>query len=392
VREHGLEGSFWPTELQKLLLRTAFTGEEASAAAWRQVGPQLDLDELELGSFPLLPLVHRQLDRLGIEDRDVPRLTGIYRRTWYLNRVRLEGLTPALRALEDCGAEPVVVDGWQIPAHYYDGDFGLRPVEDLDVLVRPGRADAAARALARAGFEGPRDVVAGAARFVHADGRTCVLHQRLSREFSAPERGGEVEELGVETFEISLGELSARALGPADELVRVCLTGARATQLPNVLWVAEALAVVRKEAAAIDWERLVRQARRLRATLRLRDALVYLHRELDAPIPADTVRQLEATPTRRRERLAHREAGRRRRLIGPSPRTATRFLNLTSDRSVPAALAALPSFLRDELGLERRAQVPVEVVRRAVVRTRRVSVRRPRRAAAPPGRSTVEVK
>jgi hypothetical protein len=181
VKEPGLEGSFWPSERQKLLLRTAFGEGEAGGEAWRHVRSQLDLDALELGSFPLLPLVHRQLERLEIEDPYMPRLAGIRRRTWYLNRLGLEVLAPALRALDRCGAEPVVVDGWQFPAHYHGGDFGLRPVDGLDVLVCGDRADAGARALAHLGFDGPRDAVAGVARFVHADGRTCTLHQRLSR-------------------------------------------------------------------------------------------------------------------------------------------------------------------------------------------------------------------
>jgi putative nucleotidyltransferase-like protein len=364
VREDGLEGSFWPSEQQKLLLRTAFAGGDASAEAWRRLRPRLDLDNLDLGSFPLLPLVHRQLEGLAIEDPYLPRLAGIRRRTWYLNHLQLDALGPALRALGGA-TTPVVVGGWQFPAHYYDGDFGARPVEDLEVLVRPGDAAAAGRAVAELGFEGPRGVVAGVSRFVRSDGRSCTLHQRLAREFSVPERGLEVEGLWDETVEISLGDTTTRALAPTDEVLRVCLAGARATALPNALWVADALAVLQEEPGAIDWDRLVRNARRLRATLRLRDALVYLRRELAAGVPDGAIHELEATPARRRELLAHKEAGRSRRLIGPAPRTATRFLHVTSDRPVPAALVALPAFLRDELGLERRAQVPLEVVRRA---------------------------
>jgi Uncharacterised nucleotidyltransferase len=385
VNELGLEGSFWPSERQKLLLRTAFCDGEAGAEAWRRLRPRLDLDRLELGSFPLLPLVHRQLERLGIEDSYLPRLAGIRRRTWYLNRLELEQVAPALRALEEHGVEPVVVGGWELVANYH-GDMGLRPVDGLDVLVRPGQADAARRALAEAGYDRPRRAAGGLALLAGAHGRTCTVHRRLAREFSVPERGVEPEDLREETIEISLGEARARALGPTDELVRLCLEGARAGVLPNVLWAADALAVVRAEPAAIDWERLVGHARRLRAVLRLRDALVYLRRELDAPVPDDAIRELEATPARSRERLAHGEAGRRRRLVGPSPRTATRFLQVTSDTFLPAALVTLPTFLRDELSLERRAQVPLEVVRRTAALARRDGARE----THPVRQSTVE--
>jgi hypothetical protein len=361
VNEPGLEGSFWPSERQKLLLRTAFAGGEASAEAWRSLRPRLDLDRLELGSFPLLPPVHRQLAALGVEDPYVPRLAGIRRRTWAMNQLELDALTPALRALEEAGAEPVVAGGWELPAHYYGRDFGLRPVDGLEVLVRPGLAAAGAGALAELGFARARGAVA---RFVAADGRTCTLHERLAREFSVPERGLELEDLWDEMIEISLGETRARALAPSDELVRLCLTGARASVLPNVLWLADALAVLASR-AAIDWERLVRHALRLRAMLRLRDALVYLRRELEASIPDEAIRELEAIPPRPRERLAHKKAGRSR-----WPSTATRFLHVTSDRPLPVALVRLPTFLRDELGLKRRGEVPLEVVRRAATRRR----------------------
>jgi putative nucleotidyltransferase-like protein len=378
VRERGFEGSFWPSEQQKLLLRTAFAGGDESAKAWAHLRPQLDLDALELGSFPLLPLVHRQLERLAIEDPYMPRLAGIRRRTWYLNQLQLDALAPALHALENAGTAPVVIGGWQFLAHYYEGDFGARPVEELEVLVRPRDASASAHALAEVGFEGPRDVVAGVSRFIRPDGHTCRVHERLAREFSVPQRGIEVEDLWDDTFEISLGDTRARALAPTNELVRVCLAGARASAAPNALWIADALAVLHTDSTAIDWERLVRQARRLRATLRLRDALAYLRRQLGARVPDDAIRKLEATPAKRRERLAHKEAGRSRRLVGPSPRTATRFLHVTSDRPLPVALVTLPAFLRDELGLERRAQVPLEVVRRvAARRTRGASRLRP---------------
>jgi hypothetical protein len=304
VNEPGVGGSFWPSERQKLLLRTATAGGEASLEAWRQLRPQLELDRLELGSFPVLPLVHRQLERLGVDDPEMSRLGGIRRRTWAMNQLELDRVTPALRSLD----EPIVVGGWQFPAHYYGGDFGLRPVEGLEVLGR------------------------------------------FALEFSTPDREPELE-----TFEITLGETKARALAPTDELVRVCLAGARTSDPPNILWLADALAVLE---SPIDWDRLVRHALRLRAMLRLRDALLYLRRELGADVPEEAIRELEAHPPRRREALAHARAGRSPRVVAP------RFLHVTADRPLPAALLALPTFLRDELGLKRRAQVPIEIVRR----------------------------
>jgi Uncharacterised nucleotidyltransferase len=380
VKEKGLEGSFWPSEQQKLLLRTAFAGADASAEAWRSLRPRLDLDRLEPGSFPVLPLVHRGLERLKIEDPCAPRLAGIRRRTWYLNRVQLAELMPALHAIEETGAAPVVVSGWQLLAHHYDGDFGLRPVDGLEALVPPHHIHACAGALAQIGFVGPDNMAGRVARFVRADGRTCSLHERLAREFSVPERGLEPEDLWEKTFDLPIGGTRARALAPSDDLVQLCLGGARATRPPSILWVADALAVLQASGAAVDWDRLLRHAIRLRAMLRLRDALLYLRRELDAPVPEGVIRELEASSPRPRELFAHRGAGRSRRRVRPWPRAATRFLHVTADRPMVAAFVALPTFLRDELGLRRRRQVPFELVRRAtswVLRSPEAQTRQP---------------
>jgi hypothetical protein len=118
---------------------------------------------------------------------------------------------------------------------------------------------------------------------------------------------------------------------------------------------------------ALDWQRIVRHALLLRAVLRLRDALVYLRRELGAPVPETVLEELGACPVRRREALAHRKAGRSTRVV------TTRFLHVTANRPLPAALVSLPGFLRDEFGLRRRTQVPLEIVGRAARRVRKRS-------------------
>lgn len=364
MKEPGLVGSFWPSRRQKLLLRTALDADQSAADAWRELRPQLDLDHLEPGSFPVLPLVHRRLDGLGIDDPYLPRLAGISRRTWYVNQLRLDALAPALGVLEEVAAEPIVVGGWELPAHYYAGDFSLRPVDELNVLVRSDRRDAGVRALVDAGWTAGRPAAGGQTRLVDATGRICVVDTRVAREFSVPERGIEVGDVWAETIDISLGNVRARSLAPSDELLRVCLNGARAGAFPNVVWLADAVAVLRADETALDWERILRHALRLRAMLRLRDALVYLRRELNADIPDDLIHELEATSPRRREALAHKQAGRSPRLV------AARFLHVTSDRTLPLAVAAAGTFLRDELGLKRRSDVPLEMARRAAMRAR----------------------
>jgi hypothetical protein len=338
VSANGLVGAFWPTDRQKLLLRAALLEGESGAAAWRELRPGFRLDDLDTASTALLPLLHRQLERRGIDDPLLPRLGGVYRRTWYVNQLRLDRVRGALGVLHEAGLDPLVVSGWELPVRYY-GDLGLRPAAELHVLVPPEDA----------------------ARADEASGGRCVVETRLFHEF----QGEEAEDLWDASVEMALGDVATRMLGPADELLDVCVRGAKTIAPPSILWIADAVTVLAAAPAELDWDRLVRQARRIRAILRLRDALLFLRDELEAVVPVGVVAALEATPTTRRERIAHRVAGAAHGRLGGPPELLPRFLHVTADQPVTRAIAGAPRFLRDEWGLERSAQVPLTALRKA---------------------------
>ena len=146
------------------------------------------------------------------------------------------------------------------------------------------------------------------------------------------------------------------------------MSGARSRSWETITWIADALAVLRAPEAPIDWARFVRQARHLRATLRVLDAVSFLCEELAAPVPSHVLGELRETPVRRRELLAHRTAAARWPGLGPPPEILTRFLRLTADESIPRALARGPAFLREEWGLERSSQVPLAAARKGRAR------------------------
>jgi hypothetical protein len=369
---NALPGSFWPSERQKLLLRAALVGGDESADAWRRLRPRFRLDDLDSASTALLPLLYRQLECLGIDDPLLPRLRGVYRRTWYVNQLLLDRLVSTLRAVQAVKANPVVVSSWELPGHYY-GDSGLRSVAALHLLVRPHDAEAAEAALAGDGWTIPLDRSRSSVRFEKPNGDQCVLYWQLFHEFSDAASGTEPEDLWEPAVELTLASVPARALGPADELLNVCLSGARANVPPSILWVADAVSVLGATRPEVNWERLVRQARKLRATLRLRDALIFLRDEVDAAVPGDVIEELEATPAHGREVFAHRAGSARLGLLGSPPQSLIRFLRVTAGRPLPHALAGLPSFLRDEWGLERRSQVPLRAARKGAARVARAA-------------------
>ncbi len=370
MKENGIAGSFWPSSAQKLLLQAVLADQGTQAEAWERLRPTFDPDALGPAAFSLLPLLYRRLENEGDDSALMPRLKGMYRRSWYVNQVRLERLLPALVALQQRELDPVVVGGWELACHYYE-DLGSRPVRGMHLLVAPDQVEESLTALAQAGwpsdFDPAREQLRGRSSVWLAadDGVECVVHWRLFHEFVADAAEAEVRTERGLAFRV--GEQPARALSPADELVNVCVGGARSSAWLNLQWLADAVIVMRSSGDALDWDRVVRRTESIGSTLRLRDALVYLARTVGAPVSESALDRLDSTPVSPRERLAHRAGGWKT----TTPESLTRFLRATASDSVPLALARLPGFLRDEWGLARRSQVPATMARKAANRLAR---------------------
>lgn len=354
-----LQGSFWPTPKQGRLLRVLFADVGESGEEWRRMRSEFELEHLEPGSYDLMPLLYKRLAQVAPDDPVVEKLRGIYRRTWYANHLEVRATAPALAALVGGEIDPLVVNGWELVTRYY-GDAGVRPVSGLHVVVRPQLAAAAEGLLVAEGWRAQRHPALPRREFSVrlTRGETeCVIHRQLFHEFVVPPDESAALDLWSGAVDISVGDVRARALAPADEFLNVCLSGARARAWPNARWAADAATIV-STSSDFDWERVLEHAQALRATLRLRDALSYLEYAANLHAPAQVRATLASAGDTRRERLAHAMSGWRGRRGQEAPESVSRYLRVSADKRPLPAAAGFPAFLRDEWGLRRTVYVP----------------------------------
>jgi hypothetical protein len=169
-------------------------------------------------------LVHRNLVRLGEVEVPAPAREALardYRATLAGNLLRLQGADEVLTALAGRGIDAVLLKGALLVETHY-GDPGLRPMRDVDLMVRPEALGAAEAALAELGYA-----------------RTWTPGRRASAERyyqRAYERGADKVELhtapcDLGRYPVDIGTLWGRAraiawrgrqvlaLDPADHLV-----------------------------------------------------------------------------------------------------------------------------------------------------------------------------
>ena len=374
------------TEEQFLLLQAALQSGEAALLASREWRVRVNLDAVDAPSFAVLPLLYHNLRALGVEDPDMGRLAGVARNTWAGNQLALRAGTSALAALRDAEIDALVVDGAALSRLQY-GDLRLRRLSGFDILVHLCDAERATGALSAAGwrmeplYPACDDVIAfrDSARFDDSNGQAVMLWWRLW--------AGAGQDDEAETWssarDITVNELTARALGPTDLLLRACAGLHRWGRERSLLWVADGLAILRAANAEVDWDRLARQARRLGLSLPTAEALTCLAETFDAPVPADALKELWEAPHSSSERILWKLNAETGEVWGGLPLALHRYGQLTQGRGIVERALMFPRYLQCVWNLRNVWQVPLHALRRGiqVLAHRRTGRSEPHRSA-----------
>ena len=286
----------WPDAAERLLLGAALGDGDAALADFARWRNGIDWDgNLDGGSFRLLPLVHANLSRLGCKDPLMGRLGGVYRHSWAEAQGHLRGGGEALGRLRARDIPVMVSKGLLLASHYYASP-ALRPMSDIDVLVPQVRALEAVETLDAAGWaedSGARrqwqtrrgDMLALIAGLGvrHPRWGEVDLHWRL-----LVESGGAATEAVFwrDAEPVVIGGVEVSRPSPSHLLFHVVAHGVRPNVMSPLRWIADAAMILRRDAARIDWDEVLRCGQRLRVGQRLGQGLSYLRDEMRLPVPA----------------------------------------------------------------------------------------------------------
>jgi hypothetical protein len=356
---------FWPTVEQELLLRAAVLDGEAARLAYREWAARVDIEALDYGSYRLLPLLCRNVQQLGIDSSHAGRFRGAYRRALYQNTLTLRAAVEVLQILQEAGVDALVLKGVAMILLYYRA-LGVRPMSDVDILVRPEQVRRAIQALEHRRWYRRRGppftdgffTVHYAWPFRHPGGAEVDLHWYLLDQSCFPDADADLWQAAVGA---QIDGRPIRALSPADHLLHTCVHGAEWDRVPTVRWVADALAILRGVPGQLDWDRLVAQARKHGVVLPVHATLAYLREHFEAPIPAAVLGDLATAPTTLRQRAEFRWRGSAPRLFHHPLKIWFGYLR---DRHARAddrrwRLLAFPRYLQRRWGTAHLWQVPL---------------------------------
>jgi hypothetical protein len=299
-----------PDPDQALLLRAALGRGDQARSAWRSwVAGGGDVQALDEPAHRLLPQLYRNLEALGVDDPELGRLKGVYRHSWYRNQRLLHRAAGAIAALRGAGIETVLLKGAALTA-VYQQDLGARPMNDVDVLLRPEQVPEAVEVLDNLGWRLVEDrpmgdrPVAYLMRTTHSHAVRAADGNELDLHWSPVWEPGPDEGIWQDARPVEVAGTETLVPSATDQLVIACVHGV--LWIPSPLrWIADAAVVLSVAGDEVDWDLLERRARERHVELAMADTLSVVRDVLELPVPAGTLDRLRSAPASPVERFLH---------------------------------------------------------------------------------------
>ncbi len=238
---------------------------------WKEVPAQAEANGLG-------PLLYMHLKAAGVV-YPVPvrqQLQGLYLRHRHANQVRSRVMTEILAAFQQANIQVWVLKGMAL-AHLIYPQPGLRPMRDIDLLVKTSQRMRAQQTLADLGFHAPLPDEGRIDKHMPAatrqrDGLTVTveLHHNLFESFQMVSMT--FDDLTSPPLTFQLEDVSAKTLGREDMLWHLCqhiAYHATIWEPIRLIWVADLVGFAERFVDEIDWQRVARHYPRVLKMLSL---------------------------------------------------------------------------------------------------------------------------
>jgi hypothetical protein len=296
-----------PTVEQGLLLKAGICQDSSAISAWQAWKKLFPLKNAGEAEIRLFPFVYHNLQRLNYSDEETGALKKAHRAAYKNTRIQLRTAENLISLFRENGIESLLLKGGALGITYYDS-IALRPMADLDVLIKPKDIFKAATLLESKGWSPYYKNLPSLFEIIHScpfydvEKKEFDLHWRLMGDCWNADKNDVFWESAVP---VKYNSLTAETLCPTDHLFHVCCHGARYNPVPPIRWIADAIMILRAP-AEIDWPRLYQLGQIYRLNMTLFHTLSYLKETFNPSIPKDYLDQVKQLPKTQLEKMRFR--------------------------------------------------------------------------------------
>jgi hypothetical protein len=252
---------------------------------------------------PLLYYNLKKLDNQKVPDKVVENLEKIYNKIFEWNSHHLEEFERVAIALKESGIEIIVLKGAVLSKLVYP-DVGLRPFRDIDFLIREEDLSKVKKVLTHLDYvehlwtgEKEEERFEYEVGYVNSKKRSYLdIHWDIKSPY-APYKTN-VDNLWKTAGKAKIGASQVLTLSPEDNLHFLALHFVKHSKLmatdPVILrFFCDILEIIRVYEHDIDWDYIVKNAKKYGIKTPTYFSLYYTQELLEAPIPPDVISELK---------------------------------------------------------------------------------------------------
>ena len=221
------------------LLKACLAQEDQFEVAFGEFDSDENLDALTWGEIRLIPFLFRKLEHSGISTPRFSIYKGIYTKFWYVHKMERE--PTALLLFSALGEfDLLFLKGAALQKLVYIGDPVTRPVDDIDILVRPKDRILVIEKLLQEGFEPdqvwPREITMNLKMSIGLSNQShhVDVHWGL---YPSAGKSHPVEQLYERRIRTSTGIHDLPTLSISDHLLHNLIHGHAKNQVSPIRWV-----------------------------------------------------------------------------------------------------------------------------------------------------------
>ena len=344
---------FWPTYEQELLLKTIVCEDKDALDNWKKWRARIDFRTIDVGSQRLFPLLYKRIISLGITDSLTPKLKGFYKLSWSKNQLLFHKAMPILSELNNSNIKTIILKGSALTLLYYK-DIGLRPMVDFDILVKKQDIPKTIDILKKNNWKpNPSNIKnsfywTNAHEFKNEGAFKIDLHWNLLSECLCKTDNNFWDLAKPASF----NNIPVYVLEPVDQLLQICIHGAKWNIIPPCRWVIDAITIINNDGDNIDWDRIVFQSKKFYVSKIIYETLSYLKQNYAALIPTSTTDTLSNEPLSKLENMEYKTRHCAYNKIGIIRALCLHYLSYLRSNTKPHSFTNFITFLKNLWGIK----------------------------------------
>jgi Uncharacterised nucleotidyltransferase len=293
-----------------LLLKSALLSGEEFSNSWKLYVSNFNLEKTDPVCVKLFPLLYVNLRKNKIETPLLGEFKKLYNITWYKNELLFNKILSAIKALAEIGIESIPLKGMALTLGFYK-DFGLRPMNDFDLLVPEDKIMRSVKILLNLGYFPQNNFrfqkgflqISNSYTFYGKDGGEFDLHWHVLYEACSRE----TDEILLQNYiPIKVNNKIINVLSVENQLLHVMVHGIDHFSSSGFQWLPDVIFLLQNYADKINWDKLLANSEKLKLSLSLSTGFKFINSEIKPLIPEWVLNELNTINISRTEKKEFR--------------------------------------------------------------------------------------